>query len=348
MTAMKTLALAGALAGVTALTTAGALASGETLTINSFGGAYEKAHRQCIITPFEEATGARVQVVTAYSADAFAQLRAQKDAPQFDVIHFSGGQEIVGAQEGLLDPIDPASLSNAADLYDFAKANLEKGEGPAYSIAAIGLVYNAETAPKAPASWTDLFDKAYADHIVLTDISNGYGMLGFLMLNKVRGGTLDNIQPGLDAVSELLDNGALVVTTSPEIQQEFAQNDAWVAPYASDYAFTLRKAGLPAAFVPGAEGTPASFITTNLVAGRDNRDLALKFIDMSISAEAQACFADALRYSPTNRTVELSDEVAADVAYGEEAVAGLLRFDPTKIEANRAAWVDAWNRTIAR
>ncbi len=344
---MKTSAKFG-IAGLSALMASTALAQAETITINSFGGAYEEAHRECIITPFEKKTGASVQVVTAYSADAFAQLRAQKEAPQFDVIHFSGGQEIVAAQEGLLSPIDASKLSNAGDVYDFAKANLAKGEGPAYSIAAIGLVYNSQTADPKPTNWKDLLSDAYSDHIVLTDISNGYGMLGFLMLNQVSGGDLDNIQPGLDAVKTLLDNGAIVVSTSPEIQQEFAQNDAWIAAYASDYAYTLRKAGLPVAFVQGQEGTPASFITTNLVAGRPNQDLALQFIDMSISAEAQACFAEKLRYSPTNSKAELSDEVAADVAYGEEGVKGLIRFDPVKIEANRAAWVDAWNRTIAR
>lgn len=121
---------------LSALLSTTAFAQDTTFTINSFGGAYETAHRACIITPFEEETGVSVNVVTAYSADAFAQLRAQKDAPQFDVIHFSGGQEIVGAAEGLLAPIDAASLTNAADVYDFAKANLAKGEGPAYSIAA--------------------------------------------------------------------------------------------------------------------------------------------------------------------------------------------------------------------
>ena len=55
-----------------------------------------------------------------------------------------------------------------------------------------------------------------------------------------------------------------------------------------------------------------------------------------------------LRYSPTNAKVEVSDDVAGDLAYGEEGVKGLLRFDPTVIEANRSAWVDQWNRTIAR
>ena len=61
------------------------------------------------------------------------------------------------------------------------------------------------------------------------------------------------------------------------------RNGASIAPYASDYAYTLTKAGLPVKFAQGAEGTPASFITTNLVANRPNQPLALKFIDMSLS-----------------------------------------------------------------
>ena len=35
-----------------------ASAQDKTLTINSFGGAYETAHRKCIITPVEKETGA--------------------------------------------------------------------------------------------------------------------------------------------------------------------------------------------------------------------------------------------------------------------------------------------------
>lgn len=344
---MKT-TLGTAVLGISALLGTTAFAQDNTLTINSFGGAYEEAHRACVIAPFEAETGAKVNVVTAYSADAFAQLRAQKAAPQFDVIHFSGGQEIVAAAEGLLAPIDKASLTNEPDLYDFAKKDLANGQGPAYSIAAIGLVYNTEAVPSAPTKWADLFNPEYGEHLVLTDISNGYGMLSFLMLNQVRGGDLSNVQPGLDAVKELLAAGAIVVSTSPEIQQEFAQNDAWIAPYASDYAFTLRAAGLPSGFVQGEEGTPASYITANLVAGRPNSELALKFIDLEISAEAQKCFAEALRYSPTNSKTELSDDVAADVAYGEAGVAGLIRFDPATIEAFRTAWVEEWNKAIAQ
>jgi putative spermidine/putrescine transport system substrate-binding protein len=101
-------------------------------------------------------------------------------------------------------------------------------------------------------------------------------------------------------------------------------------------------------FTQGAEGTPGAYFTVNMVAGRPNEDLALRFIDISISPEAQSCFAERMRYSPTNRRAELSPDVAADVVAGEEAQAGLIRFDPTVIDQNRSDWTEAWNRAIAR
>jgi putative spermidine/putrescine transport system substrate-binding protein len=185
--------------------------------------------------------------------------------------------------------------------------------------------------------------------LALVDISNGYGMDAFLMINKIKGGTTDNIQPGLDAIKTLVDQGGpVLVSTNPEILSEFSQNDAWLAGYGSDYAYTLKQAGLPIKFVQPAEGTPAEYVTVNLVAGRPNRDLALKFIDMSISKEAQECFTKALRYSPTNKEVELPPDVAVDVVYGEKAISGLIRLDPRAIEANRPKWVEAWKKVISK
>ena len=280
-----------------------------------------------------------MQIVTAYSADGFAQLRAQREAPQFDVIHFSGGKQIIAAREGLLVPIDPASLSNAGDLVAAARPNLEGGEGPAYSIVAMGLLYNSDVIETTPTNWADLTNPEWHENLVLTDISNTYGMQGFLMLNQVAGGDLSNIQPGLDLVGQMLDGGAIVVSTSPEIMQEFAQNDAWIAPYSSDYAFVLQDAGLPIGFVQGAEGTPGVYITANLVAGRDNQELSLQLIDRSISPEAQVCFAEEMSYAPTNVRAELTGEVAENTPFGEEALSGLIRFDPQTVEAERSSFV---------
>ena len=331
-----------------AVALAGQSLAEDTLVINSFGGSYEKTHRDLVITPFEKKYGVTVQVITAYSSDTLAQLRAQKDNPQFDVVHFSGGLETAAAGEGLLSPIKPEELENYDQMYPFAVAGIEKGIGPMYKTAVIGLLYNTEQIPEAPGSWNDLANEAYANHVLLTDAaSNTYGMLGMLMLNKVNGGDLDNINPALDFVKGILSTST-IVSKSPEIQQNFAQGNAWIAPYAQDYAFTLTKAGLPVAFTLPKEGGVVAPITVNLVAGRPNRDLALKFIDFSIRAEASKGWAEALRYSPTNKSVELPEDVAAQVTYGEEQASKLVAFDANKIAANKPSWNEAWTRAIAK
>jgi putative spermidine/putrescine transport system substrate-binding protein len=318
-----------------------------TLVINSFGGAYEKAHLELVIKPFEQKYNCKIKIITAYSADALARLRAQKNKPQLDIVHFSGGQEAIAAKEDLLVPIKPEQLSNYEDMYPFAVEGIEQGRGPVYSIAAFGILYNTDKVSPAPTGWKDLSRKELCGRILLTDISNTYGLLGLLMLNKTQGGSLDDIKPGLEAVKKLLDCST-IISKSPEIQQNFAQGNAWIAPYAQDYTHTLTKAGLPIKFLLPEEGTPAVFITVNAVAGRPNTDLAIKFIDFSIRAEAQAGWAAALRYSPTNRATKLSPELAEQVIYGKENIDKLVKFDPITINANRAAWTDEWNRTIAR
>ncbi len=325
-----------------------AVAQQKTLVINSFGGAYETTHRKAVIDAFERQNNVKINVVTVYSADALAQLRAQKSAPQFDVIHFSGGQEAVAAKEGLLEKMSPADLpTNGKSLYPFATAGLERGEGPVMQVAAMGLIYQTEKVKPTPTSWKDVLDAKFKGHIVLTDFSNSYGLLSALMLNQALGGTLDNVDPGFKALQSVIKD-ATVISRSPDIQLNFAQNDAWLAPYAQDYAYALRKAGVPAKFVPPQEGVAGSLITINAVAGRPNRDLAMKFIDFSLRAEAQEMWAKDLRYSPVNKDLKLDPETAGDVIYGEEAVKKLVVFDPIKIGEKRQGWVNQWNRMIGK
>lgn len=325
-----------------------AIAQQRTLVINSFGGAYEQTHRKAVIEEFERQNNVKVQVITVYSADALAQLRAQKAAPQFDILHFSGGQEAVAAREGLLDKVTLADLPmNGKSLYPFATAGLERGEGPVMQIAAMGLIYHADKVKPAPTSWKDVLDPKFKGHIVLTDFSNSYGLLSALMLNQALGGSLDDVGPGMNALKGIVKD-ATVISRSPDIQLNFVQNDAWLAPYAQDYAFALRKAGVPARFALPQEGIAGSLITINAVAGRPNRDLALKFIDFSLRPEAQEAWAKDLRYSPVNKDLKLDAEIAGDVVYGEEAVKKLVVFDPIKIGEKRQGWVDQWNRLIGK
>lgn len=322
--------------------------AGQTLVVTSFGGDWETAFIEAVVDPFEEETGASVELVTLYSADALAQLTAQKSSPQLDVVHFSGGQEYTAAQEGLIDPIAPEDLENYGDLAEVAVAGLESGSGPTIQLAPIGLVYNTESGAPAPSSWLDVFDQAYAGHVALTDFSNTYGVLSMLRVADVLGGGIDDPAQAIIDLGELAASGdAIVVPTSPDLQTAFAQRDIWLAPYAMDYAGTLKDAGLPVEFIVPDEGATASLITSNVVSGRENTDLAKLFVDYELRPEAQQIFAERMRYSPVNTKTELSGDIASEVLSGDE-LDDVVIYPAGDIASGRAAWTEQWNSLITQ
>lgn len=322
--------------------------AGETIVVTSFGGDWEKAFIEAVVDPFEEETGAKVELITLYSADALAQVTAQKASPQIDVVHFSGGQEFTAAQDGLIAPIAADELSESGDLIDLATAGLERGEGPVIQLAPIGLVYNTEADAPAPTSWLDLFDEAYAGHVALTDFSNTYGVLSMLRVADALGGGIDDPSQAIADLGALASSGdAIVVPTSPDLQTAFAQRATWIAPYAMDYAGTLQDAGLPVEFIVPEEGATASLITANVVEGRDNPDLAKLFIDFELRPEAQTVFAENMRYSPVNTKAELSGDAADAVLTGDE-LDNVVVYAPGDIAADRQSWTDEWNALITK
>src|SRR5690606_13488174 len=98
-------------AALAAIALPSAGASAQSLTVNSFGGTFETAFIEHVVEPFEAEYGADVTVVTAYSADALAQIRAQRNSPPYDVAYISGGQEPLAVGEGLFAPIEDSALT---------------------------------------------------------------------------------------------------------------------------------------------------------------------------------------------------------------------------------------------
>lgn len=321
---------------------------GQELVVSSFGGDWEKALISAVVIPFEAATGADVKLVTAYSADALAQLEASAGNPVFDVVHFSGGQEVTAAEAGLLEPIAPEELSNFADLAPFAAENMASGQGPVIQVTPVGLVFRNDLGLPAPTSWNDIFAADYAGAVALTDFSNTYGILSMLRVNDAMGGSIADPSAAIDEMGALAQNGdAIVVATSAELQTAFVERGIALAPYAQDYAQTLIDAGIPVEFITPEEGLTASFITASATAGSGQEELAKLFIDYTLRPEAQATFATLMRYASVNAATEIPENVQSSVLSPSE-VGNVLRYDPMAIGNNRAAWTDQWNNLIAQ
>ncbi|MGM8213639.1 extracellular solute-binding protein [Virgibacillus sp. W0430] len=316
------------------------------LVVTSFGGDYEAAQMELIVEPFEEEFDAEVEVITLYSADALARLKAQKDAPEIDVVQFSGGQEVQAAKEGLIEELNTDIVTNLADLYESAKLGHEYG--PATAFDAVGILYNKDLVDEVPTSWEDLWDEQYKDKLALIDISNTFG-LQFLAINALlNGGDEANIDPGFEKVESLLPHSSAVVATTPDLGNLFAQEEIVIAPYDSGYAFNFSKQGQPIGFVIPEEGAMATFINMQVVNGTQNSDLANEFVNYSLRPEVQKAFAEQTGFSPTNKNVEISDELAEVIPYGEDVINSLMHLDWDTVNANKDEWTERWSKLIGQ
>lgn len=318
------------------------------LVVTSFGGDWEEAYIDAVVEPFEEETGASVELITLYSADAMTQVTAQADAPQIDVVHFSGGQEAVAADEGLISPIDADELTNVSDLAPGIADSLEEGQGPAMQVVPMGIIYHTEEVSEAPTAWEDVLDEDYAGHVAFTDLTNAYGMQTMLAINEELGGSLDDVTPGMEAIGERVTDGDdIVVATSPDLQAAFAQRNVWIAPYAQDYAYTLEEAGVPVEFTVPESGTTVSYVTANLVEGRENQEAATALIDYSLRVDAQETFVEDMRYSPVNTSVALPEGLEDSILAADD-LDSVERVDPHVIDDNEGEWLDTWNNLISQ
>ncbi|MGF1562373.1 MAG: extracellular solute-binding protein [Geminicoccaceae bacterium] len=105
-----------------ALVLAGALAwpsYAQTLTIVSWGGAYEAAQRRAVIAPFAAETGIAVEIL-AY--DGTVDDLVQRSAAEgWDVIDMLADQARLACSRGLVQTLDPVDLiGDRAALADFA------------------------------------------------------------------------------------------------------------------------------------------------------------------------------------------------------------------------------------
>lgn len=321
----------------------------EDLYVGAYGGSTEKLFKEKIIPEFEKQTGARVIYVAGNSTDTLAKVQAEKNNPQFDVILVDDGPMQQAVQYGFCADIEPAPVFD--DLYPLARIAGTKAY--ALGVLGTGIFYNTEYFKKqnwpAPTSWEDLTDKKYKGKLVIPPITNGYGLHTLVKFSELRGGGVNNIDPGFKAMIDEVGPNVLAWEPSPGKMTELFQNgDAVIGVWGSGRVQALKDTGFPVEFVYPKEGATALFTAACPVAKPNPKALAQKFLQFIYTPEIQALLAANQAWGPMNSKVQLSPEVAATVPYGPEQIGKLQAIDNTTVNAKRAEWTNRWNRTVER
>jgi putative spermidine/putrescine transport system substrate-binding protein len=319
------------------------------LVVAAWGGLYEEGWRQSLIPAFEKKYGVKVIWVPGVSSATIAKMRAQKDNPEIDLAMMDDGPHRQAVALGLVDKIDRSKLTNAKDLYDIAFERDSYGIG--FGLTASGLFYNtkifADNHWAPPTSWLDLYRPELKGKVSVHSITHASGLFLLLALNKLAGGTDQNLSPGFAKAKDLAPN-VLTFDKFGETPTLIQQGTAVLGTWFLNSVVSVANSGVPVEFVYPKEGTYAVKEVITLVKGRPNQDLAYKFIDMMLTPEEQENTAKLIGMGPVSKLAKVDAATAKKVIYGNEFVSRLIFPDWTYINANRPAWTERWNKEVER
>ncbi|MCB8882723.1 ABC transporter substrate-binding protein [Acidisoma cellulosilytica] len=316
----------------------------DKLTIATFGGSFINDTKTCVIAPFTKTTGSPVVVQLGNSVQLAAAIRAMGGRSAYDVVYLDNSLATELENEGLLQPLDVSKLQSypQIDKSAFGPGN----DYVTFEVSATALVYDPTVIKTPPTSWADLFDPKYRGRMALGDITGTSGMQTMLAINRLKGGTLDNVKPGMDAMKTLIPGAVTLYTQADQLLALFQQGDIVIAPWYPDRAGAAILKGYSLAVAYPKEGAVGIRPVLVIPKGDAHPELALKYIDTVLSAPAQTCFTEREYAAPVNTTVKLSPEVSKIVATGDN-YKRLWFPDPETLAKHLPDWIREWQRQVA-
>jgi len=356
----------GALAALAAVALGAMAARAEeprTLTVLTWGGAYERAQRAAIFAPFAEATGIEIETVRYNGGiDALRDQIAAPGAPRWDVVDMIRADARAACAQGLLEPFDPGILAPSPDGVaprdDFIAGSFGRCFVVQLVFATV-IAYNDNAFPgEKPRTVADFFDterfpgkralrKAPVGMLewalrsygvprsqIYDLLSTERGMrLAFRQLTSIR----EDIvwwRGGSEPV-KLLTDGAAVMATG--------YNGRFFDAQVVD--------GAPISIIW--DGALLEYNTWAVLKGTPDRDIAEKFIRFATGSEPLGAMANRISYGPARKSaqrrvglhVETGVPMRAHMPTTDRHMAGAIRKDDrwySQTEALRQRRFAAW------
>ncbi|KSV62244.1 hypothetical protein N182_37530 [Sinorhizobium sp. GL2] len=327
------------------LTIVGSVQASE-LVIMSSGGGFDEAMRKTVVEPFI-AGHPDVTVIfapPAYAAEQIVKFRASQGRSGVDLSMVAGGWQIQAINDGSYENIDPAKVSNIADLYP--GTTMDGNYGPAIAMGRSGLAYLPAKAPKEPTSWEQLWDPAFKGHVAIPNPTHTAGLMLIDYIRRQNGDDCGDDDATFARLAQLKAQEPMFYNLATQVRDGLANGSIWLAVNFDSQISLLVEAGVDVKFVVPTEGALANPMFLNIVKGTGNKDLANEFINYYIAPETQKRWAQAVYYGPTNRLTKLEPPLANSVAYGEAGYAALKMPDWACIQKSQSRWADRWNREV--
>jgi len=316
------------------------------IVATTYPGSFEEAYRAVLLPYFERETKSSVILQPLLGVDQVAKIAAARANPPYDAVMFDEGPLYNAIKAGILQkfPADKSKYFN--DLPPVFQG--KDGWGPVVTIQVCGLAYNPKKVKTPPTSWADLWKPEYKGRVGVTGVGSSLGAAFLVEVAKMKGGSEGNIEPGFAALKELLPNISALAPSPGALAALFQQGQIDIAPNYFNNVETLRAKGVDIAFAKPKSGAVMIRTSMHIVANSAEPKLALDYIDALLSPEVQGKLEVApYNMFPTNGKVKYTGENARQVAKDfDELSKSLVLHDWAKIQDNRPAWIERFNKEV--
>ncbi len=274
--------------------------------LNLYCSSPNTAWCQGMAVGFEKVSGTKVSVIQKATGEMLAQVMAERANPKGDIWWAGPGDSYLqAAEEGLLETY---ASPNVAQLHDWAQRITTVSNNRVAGVygGILSLGYNTEIQAKKklpiPACWKDLLDPALKAEVMLGNPnSSGTAYLMLASLVQVFGeDEAFKFMRALNAnVSSYARSGIGPMTA-------VKRGEIYIGSSVLHGVINEIVGGFPVKPVLPCEGVGYEVGSMAIIKGARNLDVAKRFYDWALTAEAQQIGLDVKEYAiPTNKSVRL-------------------------------------------
>jgi len=297
------------------------------------------------VKPFEAANGVKCQIVYTGSVDEmFAKVQGSKGA-DYDVIAFDTSSFARYIENKLIQPIDPAAISNIGNLDPAFRSVdvLQDGDkrwGVPFAWGSLPLIYDKKDFPTAPDSWEVLWDPQYQQQVISLDDANNCITLAALILGYKDPFNLNDEQFAAVKAKLIAEKKNLLTYYAgfDDGVNIFAQNNIKAMfSMGEPQVKSLQAKGVDAALTIPKEGAIGWLDCWTVSAGAKDVDLAHAWISACLDPKVGRYLTEKEGYG---NTTDVAANTKAGLTYGDK-----LTF--LKTPENFAKRVTLWNEVKA-
>jgi spermidine/putrescine-binding protein len=307
------------------------------------------------VKAFEDAHHCKVVASYMGSSDELVAKLRGGSAGNYDVISPSSDVATSIVKAGLAAPLDLSKIPAYPQLSArLREPPLVKANGQTYGVPFVWgpnpLLYDTNAFPKAPDSWSDLWNPKLKGKVSPWDeLSSIYMAAQVLGYDKPDPNQLYNLSDEqLDAVKkkliELKPNVRKYWTTGGELTQLFQAHEVTIAMGWPLMTVELRKLNFPIGETIPKENTTGWIDHLMITAASSHKELAQAFLEYMVEPQTQKLVTDVTHYTPANpATAQLLTPDAVKSLHLDDPDAYMKRIYFWQDVPRRQKYTEIWN-----